>query len=90
MPHKLPLGAINKETGKYVQPRMASKQDQYICPECKKELILCQGKILVHHFRHKVDSNRPCYHYSNPTETQIHKDAKELLKNLLEIMILSQ
>ena len=36
MPHKLPLGAINKETGKYVQPRMASKQDQYICPECKR------------------------------------------------------
>lgn len=84
MTHVLSLGAINKLTGEYVYPKIANKKDEYICPECNKDLILCQGEIRVHHFRHKVDSINPCHHYSNPTETQIHKDAKILLKNLLE------
>ena len=78
------LGAINKLTGEYVYPKIANKKDNYICPECNKDLILCQGEIRVHHFRHKIDSINPCHHYSNPTETQIHKDAKILLKKLLE------
>jgi uncharacterized protein YkuJ len=80
----LSLGAINKITGEYVYPKIANKKDEYICPDCNKELILCQGKIKVHHFRHKVDTINPCHHYSKPTESQIHKDAKMLLKNLLE------
>ena len=84
MKHLLSLGAINKLTGEYVYPKIANKKDEYICPECNKDLILCQGEIRVHHFRHKVDSINPCHHYSNPTETQIHKDAKILLKNLFE------
>jgi hypothetical protein len=78
------IGAINKITGEYVYPKIANKKDEYICPECNKDLILCQGKIRVHHFRHKTDNVTPCHHYSNPTETQIHKDAKLLLKTLLE------
>jgi len=78
------LGAINKITGEYVYPKIANKKDKYICPECNKDLILCQGKIRVHHFRHKLDSINPCHHYSNPTESQIHKDAKLLMKNILE------
>lgn len=84
MTHILSLGAINKVTGEYVYPKIANKKDEYICPECNKDLILCKGEIRVHHFRHKVDNVNPCHHYSNPTESQIHKDAKILLKNLLE------
>jgi hypothetical protein len=84
MSQLISLGAINKLTCEYVYPKIANKKDNYICPECNKDLILCQGEIRVHHFRHKVDSINPCNHYSNPTETQIHKDAKILLKNLLE------
>lgn len=84
MTHILSLGAINKLTGEYIYPKIANKKDEYICPECNKDLILCQGEIRVHHFRHKVDNVNPCHHYSNPTESQIHKDAKILLKNLLE------
>lgn len=83
MTHLLSLGAINKLTGEYVYPKIANKKDEYICPECNKDLILCQGEIRVHHFRHKVDSN-PCNHYNSPGESQIHKDAKMLLKTLLE------
>jgi hypothetical protein len=84
MTHLLSLGAINKFTHEYVYSKIANKKDKYICPECNKDLILCQGEIRVHHFRHKVDSINPCHHYSNPTEAQIHIDAKILLKNLLE------
>tara|TARA_B100000795_G_C22745554_1_gene417096 strand:- start:111 stop:1250 length:1140 start_codon:yes stop_codon:yes gene_type:complete len=84
MTNILALGAINKITGKYVHPKLANKKDKYICPECNKNLILCQGEIRVHHFRHKVDNVNPCHYYSNPNETQIHKDAKILLKNILE------
>ena len=84
MAHLLSLGAINKNTGEYIYPKIANKKDGYSCPECNKDLIVCQGEIRVHYFRHKVDNVNPCHHYSNPTETQIHKDAKMLLKNLLE------
>ena len=84
MSQLLYLGAINKNTGEYVYPKISNKKDEYICLECNKDLILCQGEIRVHHFRHKVDNVNPCHHYSNPTETQIHKNAKILLKNLLE------
>jgi hypothetical protein len=84
MTHVLSLGAINKLNGEYVYPKIANKKDEYICPECNKDLILCQGEIIRPYFRHKIDSVNPCNHYSNPTETQIHKDAKILLKNLLE------
>jgi hypothetical protein len=80
----LSLGAINKRTGEYIFPKIANKKDEYICPECNKDLILCQGKIKKHHFRHKVDSIQPCHHYNKPTESQIHKDAKMLMKFLLE------
>jgi competence CoiA-like predicted nuclease len=80
----LPLGAINKKTRGYVNPKVANKKDEYVCPDCNKDLILCQGDIRAHYFRHKVDSVNPCHHYSNPSESQIHKDAKLLLKNLLE------
>jgi len=84
MTHILSLGAINKLTGEYVYPKIANKKDEYICPECNKDLILVKGEIRVHHFRHKVDTKTPCNHYNKPTETQIHKDAKILLKTLLE------
>jgi hypothetical protein len=84
MSQLLSLGAINKVTGEYVYPKIANKNDDYICLQCDKDLILCQGEIRVHHFRHKVDNINHCHRYSNPTETQIHKDAKILLKSLLE------
>jgi hypothetical protein len=84
MSQLLSLGAINKNTGEYVYPKIANKKDEYICPECNKDLILVNGEVRVHHFRHKVDCINPCHHYGNPTESQIHKEAKNLLKSLLE------
>jgi hypothetical protein len=84
MSHLLYLGAIHKQTGKYVYPKIANKKDEYICPECNKDLILCKGERRAPYFRHKVDNVNPCHHYSHPSELQIHKDAKLLMKTLLE------
>jgi hypothetical protein len=78
-----PLGALNKQTRQYVYPAIASKQENYVCPECDKDLILRKGTIRVAHFAHCKDDN-PCHYYSKPTEAQVHKDAKLLLKRLLE------
>jgi len=78
------LGAINKQTSEYVSPKIANKKDEYSCPDCRKDLILCQGEIRVPYFRHKVDTVNPCNYYNKPSESQIHKDAKLLMKMLLD------
>jgi hypothetical protein len=84
MTHSVSLGAIGKYDGKYTCPKMATRRGEYICPECGKDLIVVKGEIKSHHFRHKVDSVNPCNYYTKPTESQIHKDAKLLMKSLLE------
>jgi C4-type Zn-finger protein len=78
-----PLGAINKKTGKYVYPQIANKKNEYICPDCNKDLIFCHGKIKVPYFRHSADNN-PCNYHDKPNESQIHKDAKMLMKRFLD------
>jgi hypothetical protein len=83
----LSLGAINKLTGQYVYPKIANKKEEYICPNCNKDVFPRQGKIIRHHYAHKRTDN-PCNYYNNPGETQIHKDGKMLLKHLLETKIL--
>jgi hypothetical protein len=87
MENKVILGGLNKITGKYYYPVKATKKDKYICVECNKDLILCQGEIRIPHFRHKIDTKNPCNYYDKPSETQIHKDAKLLFKDLLERQI---
>ena len=76
------LGAIDKLTKEYIYPKIANKTDSYICFECNKDIILKQGDIRIHHFAHKINHN--CNYYDKPSETQIHKDAKMLLKKILE------
>ena len=75
------LGAINKDTGEYIHPKFASKNDKYKCPECEQDLIFSQGR--KNYFAHKKETD-PCNFYKNPTETQIRKDAKFLLKSIIE------
>jgi hypothetical protein len=77
------LGALDKETNKYVTPFEANKKKQYKCPECLKDLIIRKGDIKIHHFAHKSEENK-CIYYSSQSETQIHKDAKLLLKQIIE------
>jgi len=77
------LGAIQKNTGEYVFPKIANKTDKYICPDCNKSVIFRKGTKNIAHFAHKTDDNL-CSYYIHPSESQIHKDAKMLMKKLLE------
>tara|TARA_B100001094_G_scaffold89146_1_gene85192 strand:- start:185 stop:1279 length:1095 start_codon:yes stop_codon:yes gene_type:complete len=80
------FGAINKLTNNYIFADIANKEDQlnYICPDCKKPLILCKGEIKKPYFRHKIDKKHPCRYYHSPSESQIHIEAKHRLKGILE------
>jgi len=83
------LGALHKFTKngiiikEYVYPSIANKKNKYVCPDCNKKLIFCKGKINRPYFRHKADTST-CAYYNEPSESQIHKDAKMLLKKLLQ------
>ena len=78
------MGAINKFTNDYEYPQMASKEkNKYKCPSCNKDVIFKKGLIKKPHFSH-YKSDNPCFYYDKPNESQIHKDAKMLMKSLLD------
>ena len=77
------MGAINKITNKYEYARIANKENKYKCPSCERNVIFKKGKIIRPYFAHYKSVN-PCSYYDRPNETQIHKDAKMLLKTLLD------
>ena len=76
------MGAINKTTNNYEYPKIANKSNKYKCPFCEKDVIFRNGKIKQPHFAHYKSINA-CSYYEKPNETQIHKDAKLLMKTLL-------
>ena len=83
MPHKhLYMGAVNKNTKEYTFPIHATKRDIYCCPSCNNDIIFKKGKIKTQHFAHKAHSS--CCYYSNPGESEIHKEGKRLMKKLLD------
>ena len=78
------IGAINKITNDYEYPKIATKgKNKYKCPSCDKDVIFKKGLIKKPHFAH-YKSNNPCFYYDKPSESQIHKDAKLLMKSLLD------
>lgn len=84
MSNHFSMGAINKITNKYEYPKIATKgKNKYKCPFCEKDVIFRNGKIKQPHFAH-YKSDNPCSYYEKPNETQIHKDAKLLMKTLLD------
>ena len=76
------IGAINKKTFDYIYPITALKEDSYMCPDCKKDVIFKKGKINKPHFSHKA--THPCTYYRAPSHEQIHTNAQYLLKDILE------
>jgi len=80
----LSLGAINKSTNSYVSARNAVKSEKYKCPDCEKDVVCCQGSVIAPYFRHYSDGIKPCHYYDKPSESQIHKDAKIIMKTMLE------
>jgi len=77
------MGAINQATNMYEHSKIADKQNKYKCPSCEQDVIFRKGQKNQPHFSHFKPDN-PCYYYDKPSESQIHKDAKLLLKSLLD------
>jgi hypothetical protein len=80
--HHLKLGALNTKTNKYTRPNEADKISEYKCIECSEKVIFKKGMIRIPHFSHYAHSN--CTYYDHPNESQIHKDAKLKIKDLLK------
>lgn len=82
-------GAIDAETGAYVLPVRASKDRSYVCADCRARVVFRKGDIRIPHFAHWAGAG--CGYYEHPSESQIHKDAKlrlaEILKNKKEIKL---
>ena len=76
------MGAVNKKTNEYVFPLHALKTDDYKCPICETDIIFKSGKKRRKHYSHKSKSN--CSYYDNPSESEIHKDGKRLIKKMLD------
>lgn len=76
------MGAINKITNEYSSPSFAKKTNNYQCPDCNADVVLRQGNINRHHFAHKSLNN--CSYYDHPSESDIHKEAKNIIKSKLD------
>lgn len=54
------------------------------CPGCGHRMVAKKGPIQAHHFAHHADSSKSC---SSASETALHKFAKEILNQSLEITL---
>jgi Competence protein CoiA-like family len=57
------------------EAKLASKALKYICPRCEKAVILAQGKVRRHYFRHEANSACP---FGAPESWQ-HQEAKAVI-----------
>lgn len=77
------MGAFKKGSREYVAPSCAQKDDQYECPDCRKDVIFRKGSVRTPHFAHKKADEEVCPYYNRPGESQLHNDAKLLLQTTL-------
>lgn len=72
--------------GKFISVEHARKGQEYFCPKCRQPFSFCQKGEGIHsrqnHFKHKVHTN--C---SGPSESEIHKFAKEGIFEILRSLI---
>lgn len=82
------LGAYLKGTETYIKPGIAQKKDdkgvknEWTCPVCKTDADLKKGTIKAHHFAHRV--KKSCSYFERPGESDLHKAAKEEIRNRYE------
>ena len=81
--YHLSFGALSKESNEYIYPAKAERKIIYKCPKCNKDVIVRKGKVRIHHFAH-LKSDSPCEYYNHQGESEIHKEAKLLLKTILD------
>jgi hypothetical protein len=80
--NQMNLGAIDDANGEYCRPVNASKDRMYSCVDCQQRVILRKGEVRKPHFAHC--SKRECSYYEHPNESQIHKDAKFRMAEILK------
>lgn len=66
---------IAEHNSNRVSANVASKGPEYLCPKCKKIVILKRGRIVVAHFSHKPPTN--CSWARG--ETKAHLEAKQIV-----------
>lgn len=74
------LVAIN-QSGERVEAHRALKNENYVCPYCKTEVILRKGVKVVPHFAHKYNIHRLCA----KGETDQHYYVKYCIANQLKL-----
>ena len=77
------MGAINIANDQHEIPCFASKECKYKCPTCERKVKFCKGKIKAPYFSH-YKSDHPCTFYVKPSESEMHKEAKRIMKTLLD------
>ena len=77
------MGAINITNDQHETPCFASKECKYKCPTCERKVKFCKGKIKAPYFSH-YKSDHPCTFYVKPSESEMHKEAKRIMKTLLD------
>jgi len=80
----LQLGAINKSTSQLEHPKFASKNENYMCLECKEDIVFKHGLKNIPHFSHKNNSNCGFFNTCNG-ESECHLKTKSILKHYLEL-----
>ena len=80
----LRLIAIDANTKQITHPSNANKgmKYKYKCLNCNEDVIVKQGDQIAWHFAHKTEGKCEC-----TPESQIHKNAKKLLKHILDTKI---
>ena len=79
-----PLGAFDRVTNDYILLAKAEKNRMYECPSCAKDVFVKEGTVRSKHFCHARRQGVPCHHYDHPGESEIHQEAKRLMKYILE------
>jgi hypothetical protein len=81
-------GAWNEKTKRMVSAFVGKKEDQcyYKCSDlrCREPLIFCKGDFKLEYFRHYPSSNCKNYKDKITNEGELHKRAKEIVKELLD------
>ena len=80
----LQFGAVNKSTGKLEHPNFALKTEDYMCLDCKEDLVFKHGIKNIPHFSHKNNSNCGYFNACN-SESECHIKSKSIIKNYLEL-----
>jgi hypothetical protein len=78
-------GALDKTTGRLIDPHTAAKRTLYECPDCKRNVFARKGEIRVAHFSHCKDVENACSYFNrNPSRDQQHKNAQLKLRQFIE------